>query len=231
MGRELKRVPLDFAWPMDERWHGYLNPHYEECKTCGGSGSTVAKRRLDDLVSLLMLSGSDAARGKCHPYLEEAPLYETRSMTCGQDMVELTSALAGRSSSFMGYDSVARWSATRKIIAAAGLPEKWGTCLGCDGHGIPRDKYEAYEAWSRSDPPTGEGFQIWETVSEGSPISPVFATAEELARHMATTSWGADHGTSYEQWLRFINGPGWAPSMMYSPEHGLQNGVSAVTGG
>ena len=29
-------------------------------------------------------------------------------------------------------------------------------------------------------PPTGDGYQLWETTSEGSPVSPVFATLDEL---------------------------------------------------
>ena len=28
MGRELKRVPLDFDWPQNKVWHGYLNPYH-----------------------------------------------------------------------------------------------------------------------------------------------------------------------------------------------------------
>lgn len=79
-------------------------------------------------------------------------------------------------------------------------------------------------------PPTGDGYQLWETVSEGSPISPVFATPEELARWLVEpgndTSITKD--TGYEQWLVFIQGDGWAPSMMCSPEHGLESGISAV---
>ncbi len=35
--------------------------------------------------------------------------------------------------------------------------------------------------WQPTEPPTGEGYQLWETVSEGSPISPVFASTEALA--------------------------------------------------
>lgn len=31
MGRELKRVPLDFDWPIGKVWEGYANP---ACKTC-----------------------------------------------------------------------------------------------------------------------------------------------------------------------------------------------------
>lgn len=68
---------------------------------------------------------------------------------------------------------------------------------------------------------------MWETVSEGSPISPVFATPEELARHMAATRWGADRGTPYETWLAFIRGPGWAPSMVGTSGR-LMNGVEGI---
>jgi hypothetical protein len=214
MGRELKRVPLDFDWPIDEVWKGYINPHYEKCLVCDGSGATMAKHRLSDLVSLLMLSGGDAARGVCHPYFYDAPLHRSTRAVCGEDMVELTTALAGRAPSHFGHDSSDGWRAKDKIIKAAGLPEKWGWCKECDGDGVRADKREAYENWESEEPPVGDGYQIWETVSEGSPISPVFATPEELADHMAGTEWGADKGTDYETWLAFIKGPGWAMSGM-----------------
>jgi hypothetical protein len=164
-----------------------------------------------------MLSGEDAVRGKCHPYFYEAPLYSTQGKTCGKDVVELTAGLAGRSSSSFGHDTCDKWTATQKIIAAACLPEDWGTCHACQGNGTiwdsPEDE-QAADDWKPSGPPTGDGWQIWETVSEGSPISPVFATPVELAQHMAGRKWGADQGNSYESWLRFINGPGWALSMV-----------------
>ena len=227
MGRELKRVPLDFDWPLNKVWGGYLNPHYEQCKACDGSGATVAMRRLSDLVSLLMLSGEDAMRGKCHPYFFEAPLHQTQGKLCGPDMAALTVALAGRKPSFIGHDACDRWSATHKIVKAAGMPDAWGTCPDCAGDGISREKQAAYDAWTRTDPPTGDGFQIWETVSEGSPISPVFETAEALARHMAGTRWGADHGSSYETWLRFINGPGWSLSGVMDA-NGMRTGPEAA---
>lgn len=31
MGRELKRVPLDFDWPLNERWKGYVSPEWRAC--------------------------------------------------------------------------------------------------------------------------------------------------------------------------------------------------------
>lgn len=37
MGRELKRVPLDFMWPMKAVWKGYINPYRSvKCKACDG---------------------------------------------------------------------------------------------------------------------------------------------------------------------------------------------------
>ena len=79
-----------------------------------------------DLVSLLMLSGTDALRGACHQYLQETPLYHTQGATCGADMAELTAGLAGREPSFLGHDGCDKYVTARKIIAAAGLPEAWG---------------------------------------------------------------------------------------------------------
>lgn len=227
MGREVKRVSLDFDWPENKVWRGYLNPHYKKCEFCGGTGETMAHRRLGDIVSLLMLSGYDARRGTCHPYFQHYGYFGSAGKVCGSDMVELTTALAGRSPDLLGHDCCDRWSAMKKILQVAGLPEDWGECKDCDGGGVARESMEAYEAWRPTEPPVGEGYQIWETVSEGSPISPVFKTPEELARHMAGTKWGADNGTSYETWLAFINGPGWALSCVMD-EKGIRTGVEAA---
>lgn len=46
MGRELKRVPLDFQWPTNKVWQGFLNPHYElssECPHCENGNSPEGK--------------------------------------------------------------------------------------------------------------------------------------------------------------------------------------------
>lgn len=84
---------------------------------------------------------------------------------------------------------------------------------------------EEYDDWEHTEPPTGEGWQVWETVSEGSPVSPVFATAEELARHLSTVGddWAVRRAArgrpeplpTYEQALAFVQA-GWAPSMVFS---------------
>jgi hypothetical protein len=51
MGREIKRVPLDFDYPIGEVWSGFLTPeslHEEKCRACDGTGySAFAKRQQD----------------------------------------------------------------------------------------------------------------------------------------------------------------------------------------
>ena len=76
--------------------------------------------------------------------------------------------------------------------------------------------------------PASLGWCMYETCSEGTPISPVLGSPEELAR------WLADNGASafgystatYEQWLNVCRG-GWAPSMVAMPGVGLVSGVAA----
>lgn len=64
-------------------------------------------------------------------------------------------------------------------------------------------------------------FMMYEDTSEGTPLSPAFATAEELARWLADTNASAfaDMTATYDQWLRTIN-RGFAVSMV------IENGVT-----
>jgi hypothetical protein len=81
-----------------------------------------------------------------------------------------------------------------------------------------------------SDPLDRLGYCMYEEVSEGTPLSPVFETPEELAR------WLADHNASamggrtatYEQWLRVCRG-GWAPTAVSDSAHGMRSGVEALS--
>jgi hypothetical protein len=71
---------------------------------------------------------------------------------------------------------------------------------------------------------------MYETTSEGTPISPAFATPEELARWLAdnnASAFGSDTA-SYEGWLRVARG-GYACSAVYSDKTGLMSGVDGLT--
>lgn len=97
----------------------------------------------------------------------------------------------------------------------SGQEENGAICQYCNGVGVHPAFDERYNAWEEEEPPTGDGWQLWEDVTEGSPISPVFATKELLAR------WLSEHGErgggrncyTYETWLAFLE-EGYAPSFV-----------------
>lgn len=201
--REVKRVPLDFNAPLNQTWSGYQPPAWRDCPANCINGQTVAGRYLEMLTHLILLLGDDARRPDhvTHPWLRAIPLGPGRKPS--SDALELSRGLAGRSGDLLGHDAIDRWTATKKIITAAGLdPKVWGTCKVCKGDAIHPDDAEAADKWERTDPPTGEGWQLWETVSEGSPLSPVFQTPNALAE------WAEAHATPFagfrwtaKQWL------------------------------
>lgn len=72
--------------------------------------------------------------------------------------------------------------------------------------------------------------QMYETCSEGTPISPVMEKPKELARWLADNNASAfgSQGASYESWLATIE-QGWAVSGVFTPSTGLISGVEANT--
>lgn len=88
-------------------------------------------------------------------------------------------------------------------------------------------------------------FQVWQTVSEGTPVSPPFATKEELIDYLAKHGdfwdqerchqpdwqwlWGGTPGVSAwgrERAERFVNAE-WAPSMVVMDDR-VMDGTSAI---
>lgn len=126
MGREIKRVPMDFDYPMGEVWYGYL---FSFCNEDSKNGCERCKW---------------FAKIMCIPYKK----YEN-----------------------IQYESQ--------------CPD--------------------WESYFNFGPPVGDGYQLWETTSEGSPISPVFDTAEKLAEwceENATVF--ADIKATKEKWMEMI---------------------------
>lgn len=293
MGREVKRVALDFQWPLRKVWQGFINPHYEdhyhECGACKGTGASKEAQRLSDQW-YGSAPFSPADRGSVpfepnHPVVREmaernvsrAPEYygegsfaieqEARRLAChfnkgwmhhlneadvavlvaANRLMDLTHTWSPEtrwqpknppylptaaevnawSLQGMGHDSINQWVVVKAECARLGIVSQ---CSECEGEGSiwtsPEAKLEA-ELWESKEPPSGKGYQIWETVSEGSPVSPVFDTPEALAAWMAQNAEGVDKGTSYSQWLAFIQGPGWAPSFIGTAE-GLVSGVQGA---
>jgi hypothetical protein len=191
MSRNLKRVPLDFAWPIDKVWDGYINPHgAKNCASCQGRGATAGGQWLEAIVQLLMIAGEDSRRRRLHPYLSSL-MNRPDVFMPSSDLGELTVGLAGRDVGPFGHDAIDRWTAQKKIVKAAGLPKDWGVCQYCDGHGSDPDAAKAAKDWTRTEPPAGDGYQLWEDCSEGSPVSPVFPTLDDLC------AWAEGHATTF----------------------------------
>lgn len=127
----------------------------------------------------------------------------------------------------MGHDSINAYVVINARCERYGTSTQCATCEGNGSHEAYPGQREEAEKWERTEPPTGEGWQLWQTVSDG-PISPVFETPEELARWMSSSAynWGVSNGTkiTYESALAFITGPGWAPSFVGTSANGLETG-------
>lgn len=125
-------------------------------------------------------------------------------------------------------EEAAQWAAGFKRGYGA---EKW------EAKGADHDC--SFEEWHGERPEESQYMPDWpaeqrthlmmyENTSEGTPISPAFATPEELARWLAdngASSFGSDTAT-YEQWLSVAKG-GWAPSLVIT-NGVLESGVAAL---
>ncbi len=248
MSREVKRVPIDFDAPLQKVWSGYLRPDSLDEKPCPAgpacvAGATSARAWVGQIAQLaLMLDEDRDAQQRerpMHPYFDSVPRpYGWRwraNVRPSPDIAEFGTGLGGREARFFGHDGIDQWHATKKLIEAAGLdPDTWGICQECAGRGsveaYPGQRADA-EAWKATEPPTGEGWQLWETVSEGSPVSPVFATAEELAQWLTTPEGGEMAGPSrrpmtIEQARGFVDA-GWSPTFIGNAG-GLHDGAEYI---
>jgi hypothetical protein len=105
--------------------------------------------------------------------------------------------------------------------------------------GPPNRKY--YRPWKDEE---ATWYQVWETVSEGTPVTPPFATKEELIEYLVANGdfWDQERrkrrserypvAMNCDPWPRqqaeaFVNGPGWAPSAVITSA-GMMSGVEAV---
>lgn len=260
MGRELKRVPLDFAWPLKKTWGGYLNPHYSQrtdCPECKGSGYADRARLFADqwygnqpfnpqeygatpiaidsptLVGFATRqverspefygSGPSAVlrncrrlyelfRGQwCHHLIQadvDALLAEGRLHTLrqsGNDRPKPADVNEWSVDGF-GHDAINRMICVRARCEREGADVDCSRCGG-DGDMWTSEKAKAdCENWEPTEPPVGAGFQLWETTSEGSPVSPVFSTIEALCEWCAdnATTFGS-HKASADKWRQMLD--------------------------
>lgn len=138
-------------------------------------------------------------------------------------------------------DAAAEWKSGFVRWQAGERPE-WFTDESKDlefweYEGDPPDR-DYYRSWNDSE---ATWFQVWETVSEGTPVTPPFETEAELIDYLVENGdfWDQERrrkGNTYmncKPWSResaenFVLGSGWAPSFI-ADEKGVRSGVEALS--
>ena len=212
MGREVKRVPLDFGWPLKKIWEGYLCPwykeHYHECDMCPederyGGRSGMTQRGYAHARNIELAYEGKGFNPLTFEDIAVLKEYYKDNPDIVFDTPREFMALARDKDCHDIYINEVRWI----VLEAKAKREGWDfECPKCHGHGRYFDSEEwrwlCEEGWRKIDPPEGEGYQLWETTSEGSPVSPVFKSLEELAEwceHNATVF--AEDKATKEEWL------------------------------
>lgn len=228
LSRDLKRVPLDFVWPLNKVWDGYLHgPEFDwpQCPECKGEFYTPEALAIANSFYALRVSEEIAwcdklgqvevdnlvAEGRLREYVKREPTDDNPRdwewVSVPRTAAEVNAA-NGRGRSMMGdlsHDAINRGILVSFRCKALGIVEY---CPTCEGHGdiATAEQRAAEDAWERTEPPAGEGFQLWESVSEGSPISPVFDNVLALAQWLAVNDTSILRGKSVDDWLAILDG-------------------------
>ena len=302
MGYKINRVPLDFSWPLNKVWCGYVNPHLSHLKECScDNGYSQYGTHLNNLwYGYSEFKPEDNGSVPFSPEDECIVAFATRNVTRApeyygtatqenihEECVRLANLFNGQWACHLNQDDVNalieadrlytfthrpinpiteddiknhayylwlnagcpensdvyfwelskeqhsrhylpynngyiptatevnRWNimsmghdsinASVVILARAKREGKSAICEICQGAGsfwTSTEHENLYNNWEKEDPPIGDGYQCWETVGSGSPISPVFSTPEALAEYLSKNY--EKQGT-YEEWLKFIN--------------------------
>ncbi len=234
MSRQLKRVPLDFDWPLHIIWKGYINPYSStKCKVCDGSGFNKETKKLsDDWYTYLRTDGQEGweyylEQEEIQALVDAGRLMNFTHIPRNAEQLEIVKKkIADGGNSWLSFNNgyipsakeVNEWA--RKSFGHDSINHNicvevrakrlgfYGVCPLCEGNGYYwcDDKYEKlYDEFEWIEPPIGEGYQLWENCSEGSPISPVFKSFNELcawAEENATTF--AHFKTTKKEWEKMI---------------------------
>jgi hypothetical protein len=90
-----------------------------------------------------------------------------------------------------GHDSFNCGHCIEARCAREGVPYLCGRCHGSGSLWPTPEIEKKCEDWQPTDPPIGDGYQLWENCSEGRPVSPVFPSLDALC------AWAADHETTF----------------------------------
>lgn len=199
----IRRVPLGFNAPLHQTWEGYVRPPHAslpECPDCRHDGSRssglsagahaieVAFYATDVPVPLRdqiswhdKISQAEAdhllKKGRLQSWESDPDGGRGRWVSTPVSAAEVNARQAGLG--FGSHDANNRFILVAYRCKRIGIALMCATCQGTTRVGTP-EQVAAHKAWRPTRPPRGKGWQAWEDTSEGSPISPVFATDTAL---------------------------------------------------
>lgn len=187
MGREIRRVPVDFQHPR--AWYETLNrPLF---------GGVAEKRWKEARRPMFSRTLSEAQRDWDVEREEFLASEKAQRRWTQEDQDNWRERYPDRADWIVPGELV--WASVEDYVGQRPADDEDGALY------TPED-------W----PPESErGWVVYETVSEGCPITPCFSTPDELIDWLATKGTEWDSPMSSEAAERFVKG-GWAPSMMIS---------------
>lgn len=225
MSREVKRVALDFNAPLNKVWEGYEDTREgpPRCPEHGKScldGATADCFWLEEFCRRFEIAAENGRMGEKeararritwpHPYIADFVAGGFNGQRIGgpsQGMVDLFDGLVSKApkKDLKLHGKHSHITLMRALVHLAGLPADFGTCPVCKGTGYAPGSEELPD-FVPTEPPAGPGWQLWETVTSGSPISPVFPTAEKLV------DWIVRNESATRRQAESLVKSGWAPS-------------------
>lgn len=181
----------------------------------------LGQHEVDALIKAGRLNPVIACPNGCKPWQTDCEECKGRGWTRRQlEPGEVTAAEvnAQQRGGGFGHDGVDQSIALRARCELLGFGFQ---CENCDGHGdiATEELRQKREDWKPPEVPKGPGYQLWQTVSEGGPVSPVFESMEKLASWLTENHDVASNSYGYDEWLQVLKGE----------VHGFEIGSGALT--
>lgn len=200
---KIRRVPLDFDWPLQQVWHGFVRPQDLQLPACSdccydGRNSTGMSAAANAISETFYAHEAPESLRSQIAWFDKITQHEVdmllrmgRLLTWAADPETgekgwqplprtATEVNASQHTYIHGtHDAINRWHLVTYRCKRLRIDMNCPTCHG-QTHLATEEQKKAHKAWKSFDPPTGEGWQVWDDISEGSPISRVFGTREAL---------------------------------------------------
>jgi len=211
INRILRKVPKDFDWPLSKIWWGYICPISPPlCPKCKGDGVTNIYKNIEeewkhegifsvDLEDVELILKDINLKEDLSIYLKKGEINNSPEKIQDYIFNECNKNTYSKYKFSHFFAEVQ----TKKLGC-----EKF--CSLCKGEGkffhnqTIQDIYNDDDNPWKVGPPEGDYYQLWETISEGSPLTPAFKTVEEVAEYTSKNGCGLSKDLSYDCWLQFL---------------------------